>query len=53
MPLNEDITIAELSELVNQELAKLNNKFEIKRVESVGGQVGEELFENGALAKNL
>ena len=50
MPLSEDITIAELSELVNQELAKLNNKFEIKRVESVGGQVGEELFENGALA---
>ncbi|MDC0977156.1 protein translocase subunit SecF, partial [Methylophilaceae bacterium] len=50
MPLNKDITIAELSELVNQELAKLNNKFEIKRVESVGGQVGEELFENGALA---
>ena len=50
MPLNEDITIAELSELVNKELAKLNNKFEIKRVESVGGQVGEELFENGALA---
>lgn len=50
MPLNEDITIAELSELVNQELAKLNNKFEIKRVESVGGQVGEELFESGALA---
>ncbi len=50
MPLNEDITIAELSELVNQELTKLNNTFEIKRVESVGGQVGEELFENGALA---
>ena len=50
MPLNEDITIAELSELVNQELTKLNNPFEIKRVESVGGQVGEELFENGALA---
>jgi len=50
MPLNEDITIAELSELVSQELTKLNNSFEIKRVESVGGQVGEELFENGALA---
>jgi len=50
MPLNEDITIAELSELVNEELTKLNNPFEIKRVESVGGQVGEELFENGALA---
>ena len=50
MPLNEDISIAELSELVNQELTKLNNPFEIKRVESVGGQVGEELFENGALA---
>ena len=50
MPLNENITIAELSELVNQELSKLNNSFEIKRVESVGGQVGEELFENGALA---
>ena len=50
MPLNEDITIAELSELVNLELTKLKNPFEIKRVESVGGQVGEELFENGALA---
>ena len=50
MPLNENISIAELSELVNQELSKLNNSFEIKRVESVGGQVGEELFENGALA---
>jgi preprotein translocase subunit SecF len=50
MPLNEDITISELSELVNEELTKLNNPFEIKRVESVGGQVGEELFENGALA---
>ena len=50
MPLNENITIAELSELVNQELSKLNNPFEMKRVESVGGQVGEELFENGALA---
>ena len=50
MPLNEDITIAELSELVNQELSKLNNPFVIKRVESVGGQVGEELFENGASA---
>lgn len=50
MPLNEAITIAELSELVNQELTKLNIPFEIKRVESVGGQVGEELFENGALA---
>lgn len=50
MPLNENITIAELSELVNQELIKLNNKFEIKRVESVGSQVGDELFENGALA---
>ena len=50
MPLNEDITIAELSELVNQELTKLDHPFEIKRVESVGGQVGEELFENGALA---
>jgi preprotein translocase subunit SecF len=50
MPLNEDITIAELSELVNQELTKHNNPFEIKRVESVGGQVGKELFENGALA---
>ena len=50
MPLNENITIAELSELVNQELTKLDNEFEIKRVESVGSQVGEELFENGALA---
>lgn len=50
MPLNEDISIAELSELVNQELSKLDDPFEIKRVESVGGQVGEELFENGALA---
>ena len=50
LPINEQISIAELSETVNQELSVLGNNFEIKRVESVGSQVGEELFENGALA---
>lgn len=50
LPINENITIAELSELVNLELAQSDAAFEIKRVESVGSQVGDELFENGALA---
>ncbi|MEK9770991.1 MAG: protein translocase subunit SecF [Nitrosomonadales bacterium] len=50
LPLIKDKSISELSEYVNNELTKLEHEFTINRVESVGGQVGDELFENGAMA---
>ena len=50
LPLDKNNTIAEISEKVSTHLSLSGKSFEIKRVESVGGQVGEELFENGALA---
>jgi preprotein translocase subunit SecF len=50
LPLVKDKSISELSEFVNHELSNLGNEFTINRVESVGGQVGDELFENGAMA---
>ena len=50
LPLVKDKSISELSEFVNHELSNLGNEFTINRVESVGGHVGEELFENGAMA---
>jgi preprotein translocase subunit SecF len=50
LPLDKNNTIAEISEKVSTQLSLSGERFEIKRVESVGGQVGEELFENGALA---
>lgn len=50
LPLDKNNTIAEISEKVSTQLSLNGESFEIKRVESVGGQVGEELFENGALA---
>ena len=50
LPLIKDKSISELSEYVNNELTKLEHEFTINRVESVGGQVGDELFENGTMA---
>lgn len=50
LPIREDLSIAELSEKVSTALKSSNNKMEVKRVESVGSQVGDELYENGALA---
>ena len=50
LPLRSDLSIAELSEKVVEGLKKEDPQAEIMRVESVGAQVGDELYENGALA---
>lgn len=50
LPIKEDLSIAQLSEKVSSALRDADSTVEIRRVESVGGQVGEELFEDGALA---
>ena len=50
LPLRTDLSIAELSEKVVEALKKQDSQVEIMRVESVGAQVGDELYENGALA---
>ncbi len=50
LPVRKDLSIAELSEKVSAALKQNDNSLEVKRVESVGSQVGDELYENGALA---
>ena len=50
LPINEGQSIADLSENVSTALRLDNNSMEVRRVESVGSQIGEELYENGALA---
>ncbi len=50
LPLRSDLSIAQLSEKVVEGLKKEDPQVEIMRVESVGAQVGDELYENGALA---
>jgi preprotein translocase subunit SecF len=50
LPIKKDLSIAQLSEEVTQALKKADDTVEIRRVESVGSQVGDELFDNGALA---
>ena len=50
LPLRHDLSIAELSEKVLASLKEKNSSVEIMRVESVGAQIGEELYEDGALA---
>ena len=50
LPIKEGQSIADLSEKVSAALRLDNNSMEVRRVESVGAQVGEELYENGALA---
>lgn len=50
LPLRSDLSIADLSEKVSLALKNQDNSVEIMRVESVGAQVGDELYENGALA---
>jgi preprotein translocase subunit SecF len=50
LPLKEGQSIAELSEKVSSALRLDNNSMQVRRVESVGAQVGEELYEDGALA---
>lgn len=50
LPIKKELSIAQLSEEVSQALKAADSTVEIRRVESVGSQVGDELFENGALA---
>jgi preprotein translocase subunit SecF len=50
LPLKKDLSIAQLSETVTKALQVADPKAEIRRVESVGSQVGDELFSNGGLA---
>jgi len=50
LPVKQGLTSAQLSERVMAELRKDDPKVEMRRVEFVGPQVGQELFDNGALA---
>jgi preprotein translocase subunit SecF len=50
LPAKPDLSSAKLSETVIAALKQENKDAEIRRVEFVGPQVGQELIENGALA---
>ena len=50
LPIRQDLSIAQLSEKVSAALIERDKDTKIQRVESVGSQVGEELYANGALA---
>ncbi len=50
LPIRQDLSSAQLSEKVSRALIESDKDTKIQRVESVGSQVGEELYANGALA---
>ena len=50
LPLKKDMSIAQLSETVTKALKEADSSAEVRRVESVGSQVGDELYESGGLA---
>ncbi len=50
LPIKKDLTIAQLSEKVSSELKAVDPLAEVLSVDSVGSQVGEELYTNGSLA---
>lgn len=50
LPLKKGVTSAQLSEQVLQALRMADQNVEMRRVETVGAQVGQELYDNGALA---
>ena len=50
LPIRKGLSIAEISEKVSIALKLSNSSMEVRRVESVGSQVGDELYESGALA---
>lgn len=50
LPIKKDMSIAQLSEKVGTALKSADPQADVRRVESVGSQVGEELYENGGLA---
>jgi preprotein translocase subunit SecF len=50
LPIKKDLSIAQLSEHVSEALKAADAQADVRRVESVGAQVSEELYENGGLA---
>lgn len=50
LPLKKDMSIAQLSETVTKALQEADSSAQIRRVESVGSQVGDELYASGGLA---
>ncbi len=50
LPLKTGVTSAQLSEQVFQKLRAADASVQLQRVEFVGPQVGQELYENGAMA---
>ncbi len=50
LPLKSNLSISQLSEQVLATLQKADPTVKMSRVESVGAQVGQELYESGALA---
>lgn len=50
LPVKKNVSIAQLSESVSKALKQADAQAEIRRVESVGAQVGDELYEKGSLA---
>jgi preprotein translocase subunit SecF len=50
LPLKPDLSISQLSEQVMAALREADPSVVMSRVESVGAQVGEELYESGSLA---
>jgi len=50
LPMKQETSSAQLSEIVMNTLRQADSSVEMKRVEFVGPQVGKELLENGALA---
>jgi preprotein translocase subunit SecF len=50
LPAKQDLTGAQLSEVVIKALRQDDPSVELRRVDFVGSQVGKELVENGALA---
>lgn len=50
LPLKPDLSISQLSEQVMGALREADPSVVMNRVESVGAQVGEELYESGSLA---
>ncbi len=50
LPVKAGVSVSQLSEQVKSALVTADPKAEVRRVESVGAQVGDELYENGGLA---
>lgn len=50
LPVKPGMSVSQLSEQVKNALVAADSTAEVRRVESVGAQVGEELYANGGLA---